>query len=154
MTINDEMKIRELYKSKTDDELRSEFERISADPFGTFDFNNNDISHFNLKKVLKEVMDERSITIVNQLTPQNNSPYNVGGIPGQNPYNLNGGSQQNPYNQPNVNNSSGPNVGKLLFGIVLFVAGVAVTMGSDGQVITYGLIIVGLITIVQGFIGD
>ena len=42
MTINDEMKIRELYKSKTDDELRSEFERISADPFGTFDFNNND----------------------------------------------------------------------------------------------------------------
>lgn len=143
MTINDEMKIRELYKSKTDDELRSEFERISADPFGTFDFNNNDISHFNLKKVLKEVLDERSITIVNQVSPQNNSPYNINGIPGQNP------SQQ-----PNVSSNSGPNVGKLLFGIVLFLVGVAVTMGSDGQVITYGLIIVGLITIVQGFIGD
>ncbi|HLO53509.1 MAG TPA: hypothetical protein VK169_04425 [Saprospiraceae bacterium] len=143
MTINDEMKIRELYKSKTDDELRSEFERISADPFGTFDFNNNDISHFNLKKVLKEVLDERSITIVNQVSPQNNSPYNINGIPGQ-----------NPSHQPNVTSNSGPNVGKLLFGIVLFLVGVAVTMGSDGQVITYGLIIVGLITIVQGFIGD
>jgi len=143
MTINDEMKIRELYKSKTDDELRSELERLNADPFGTFDFNNNDISHFNLKKVLKEVMDERFITVVSQVSPQNNSPYN-----------LNGGPQQNPSNHPNVNNSSGPNVGKLLFGIVLFLVGVAVTMGSDGQVITYGLIIVGLITIVQGFIGD
>ncbi|HMR86979.1 MAG TPA: hypothetical protein PKD51_02435 [Saprospiraceae bacterium] len=143
MTINDEMKIRELYKSKTDDELRSEFERISADPFGTFDFNNKDISHFNLKKVLKEVMDERFITVVNQVSPQNNSPYNINGIPGQ-----------NPSHQPNSTRSSEPNAGKIILGIILFIVGVGITMASEGQVITYGLILVGLVTMVQGFIGD
>jgi hypothetical protein len=143
MTINDEMKIRELYKSKTDDELRSELERLNADPFGTFDFNNNDISHFNLKKVLKEVMNERFITVVSQGAPQNNSPYNLNGIPGN-----------NPSHQPNVTNTRGPNAGKIILGLILFIVGIMITMGSDGQVITYGLILVGFFTMIQGFIGD
>jgi hypothetical protein len=42
-------------------------------------------------------------------------------------------------------------MGTLLFGIVLFVGGVAVTVGSD-SVIWYGGIVVGLINIVRGAI--
>jgi len=143
MTINDEMKIREMYKSKTDGELQSELERISADPFGTFDFNNTDISHFNLKKVLKEVMGERNLTISNPTISHSSSPYNLSGTP-----------TQNTYSQPNVNRTSNPNVGTIILGVVLFAVGVGITMGSEGQLITYGLIIVGFIKIIQGFIGD
>ncbi len=44
-----------------------------------------------------------------------------------------------------------PGMGTLIFGIVLFVGGVAVTLGSD-SVIWYGGIVVGLINIVRGAI--
>lgn len=44
-----------------------------------------------------------------------------------------------------------PGMGRLIFGIVLFVGGIAVTLGSS-SVIWYGGIIVGLINIVRGAI--
>jgi len=143
MTINDEMKIREMYKAKTENDIQLELERLNAEPFGTFDFNNSEISHFNLKKVLKEVMAERYIAITNPAPAQNNSPYNLNGIPGQ-----------NIINQPNVNRTNSPNGGVIGLGIVLFSLGVVITMSSGGQVITYGLIVIGFFKIIQGFIGD
>ncbi|CAN5254791.1 hypothetical protein BH09MYX1_BH09MYX1_51730 [soil metagenome] len=42
-----------------------------------------------------------------------------------------------------------PGLGRLIFGIVLFVGGIAVTLGSS-SVIWYGGIVVGLINIVRG----
>ena len=133
MTINDEMKIRELYKSKTDDELRSELERLNADPFGTFDFNNNDISHFNLKKVLKRILDERD-------------PNFIESVPSF------GSNIQTFEQQQRASHEAGRTVVAMFFGVLLIAVGVVLTMASEGHFIVYGPIVLGIVILFHGLV--
>lgn len=133
MTINDEMKIRELYKSKSDYELRSELERLSTDPFGTFDFNNSDISHFNLKKLITRILDERD-------------PNFNGSVPSF------GKNTQTIEQQQRASQEAGKTVVAMFFGVLLIVVGVVLTMASEGHLIVYGPIVVGIVILFHGLV--
>lgn len=154
-------------------DLQAEGQRLQQNPFGTTDVNGTDVPNFDVKQVLKEVMDERNFTLISGLSQStsgssynvgngnaNTSPYNVGNENTSNsPYNVTGNPGQRPsftsqQSQQQPATGSGANIGTTIFGALIFFVGLGITFGSDGQTIAYGAILVGLVTMIRGLVGD
>jgi hypothetical protein len=125
------------YNSMTDAELENELKDLQGQSLSPYDVDGKKAENLAKQKVIVSLINTRKGTSNTHNTSQ---------------YGTNANYQPQPYAQPSQEASGGVNGGQVALGVLLLVAGIGISMASEGSIF-YGLMIVGVITIVKGLMG-
>lgn len=125
------------YTSMTDTELETELKNLQNQAISPYDVDGKKAENLAMQKIIVSILNTRKGTSNTHNTSQ---------------YGTNANYQPQPYAQPSQEASGGVNGGQVALGVLLLVAGIGISMASGGSIF-YGLMIVGVITIVRGLMG-
>ncbi len=135
---NNPIELLSKYIPMTEEELSAELKELQSKTFSDYDVDGNKGKNLAAQKMIQSILNDRRGTTSTDNTSQ---------------YGTNANYQPQAYMEPsNVDQGSSMDGGQVALGVVMLLAGIGLSMAMEGSIF-YGLMIVGVITIVKGLMG-